>query len=281
MQTIISAFVLSILMITAGFSQDIYPVIGVCTGVENSGMLKSNGYSYIEEGVQRFLIPLNDEQEFLEKLQAARQAAIPVKACNGFIPGNLKSVGPDANHEAILQYVETAFRRAQMAGVEIIVFGSGGSRSIPDGFSRLEARRQFIDLGRAMAPLAQKYNVMVVLEPLNTLEVNFINSVSEGAAIVQEINHPNFMLLADIYHMLMENEDPQDLITYAHLIRHVHVAEKQGRAAPGTHSEDLTPYYAALKRAGYTGRISIEGRWEDMPGQAAKAIETIQHQYKL
>lgn len=283
MQTFMITIVLSVLMIASGFSQNnpTLPEIGVCTGVENSMMLNTKGYSYIEEGVQRFLIPLNSEQEFLEKLEGARQAAIPIKACNGFLPGNLKSVGPDADHEALLQYVETAFRRAQMAGVEIIVFGSSGSRSIPDGFSRKEALRQFIELGKTMAPIAQKYNVVVVLEPLNTIEVNFINSVSEGAAIVEEINHPHFRLLADIYHMLMENEAPDNLVKYAHLIKHVHVAEKQGRAAPGTHDEDLTPYYTALKEAGYKGRISIEGRWVDMPEQASKAIETIQHQYNF
>jgi len=181
-------------------------------------------------------------------------------------------VGPEAAHPEILEFMETAFRRAQKAGVEYIVFGSGGSRSIPEGFSRDEARRQFIDLCSRMAPIAAKYDVVVVLEPLNTKECNFINSVMEGGEIVEEVNHPNFRLLADIYHMLMEGEGSESIEKFGHLIHHTHIAEKEGRAAPGTHNEDFTAYFKALKDVGYKGKMSIECRWEDLETQAPTAI---------
>jgi sugar phosphate isomerase/epimerase len=264
-----------------GFStipEDFKPELGVCTSLANAEMLSTHGFSYIEESVGGFLMPLKSEEEFNERLELALQLPIPIKACNSFIPGNLKSVGPDAVHDEILKYVETAFRRAQKAGIEVIVFGSGGSRSIPDGFSREEARKQFIELGKAMGPVAARYNVVVALEPLNTSEVNFINSVTEGGKIIEEIDHPNFMLLADIFHMMKENEGPESIIEYGHLIKHVHVAELEGRSAPGTHNEDLSPYYDALKQINYQGRISIEGRWENMEMQAPKAIKTIRQQ---
>lgn len=254
------------------------PELGVCTGISNAEMLAASGFNYIEESVGGFLMPFNSEEEFLAKLEIAQNNPIPVRACNSFIPGSLKSVGPDAVHDQILEYVETAFRRAQMAGIEHIVFGSGGSRRIPDGFPAEEARQQFIALGKAMGPVAAKYDIVVVLEPLNTREVNFINSVVEGASIVKEIDHPNFQLLADIYHMMMENEGPETILEHGNLIKHVHVAELENRAAPGTNGEDISAYYNALKEVGYQGRISIEGRWEDMASQATKANETIKSQ---
>jgi sugar phosphate isomerase/epimerase len=260
-------------------SADIFaPEIGVCTSLKNASELASSGYHFIEEGVGGFLMPLQSEEEFLVRLQEAKLSPVPVKACNSFIPGNLKSVGPEAVHDEILAYAETAFRRAQMAGVELIVFGSGGSRRIPEGFPEADARQQFIALGRAMGTIAGKYNVTVVLEPLNRNEVNFINTLTEGAAIVEEIGHPHFRLLADIYHMLMEDESAENIIQYGHLIKHVHVAEKQERSIPGTFNEDLSSYYNALKRINYKGRISIEGRWKDMPSQAPAAIRTIKSQ---
>ncbi len=252
--------------------------IGVCTSVSNADMLASHGYTYIEESVGRFLMPTQSEEEFNEMLQQARNADIPVRACNLFIPGSMKSVGPDAVHPEILEYMETAFSRAQKAGVEYIVFGSGGSRDIPEGFSRSEARRQFIDLCSQMAPIASKYDVVVVLEPLNTKECNFINSVTEGGEIVEAVNHPNFRLLADFYHMLMDGEKPESIEKYGHLIQHTHIAEKEGRAAPGTHNDDFTAYFKALKDAGYKGMLSIECRWEDMEAQAASANETMKNQ---
>ena len=255
--------------------------IGVCTSVSNADMLAAHGYAYIEESVGRFLMPDKSEEEFNEVLQQAQNAAIPVKACNNFIPGSLKSVGPDAVHPEILEFMETAFRRAQKAGVEYIVFGSGGSRAIPEGFSRDEARRQFIDLCSQMAALAGKYDVVVVLEPLNTLECNFINSVLEGGEIVEEVNHPNFRLLADVYHMLMDGEGPESIEKYGHLIQHTHIAEKEERAAPGTHNEDFTAYFIALKNVGYKGMMSIECRWEDLESQASAAIKAMKNQLSI
>lgn len=258
--------------------KEVLTEIGVCTSVSSADMLATNGYTYIEESVGSFLMPTKSEKEFNEVLQQAQNAAIPVKACNNFIPGGMKSVGTEAVHPEILIFMETAFRRAQKAGVEYIVFGSGGSRGIPDGFSRDEARRQFIDLCSQMAPIAAKYDVVVVLEPLNTLECNFINSVLEGGEIVEEVNHPNFMLLADVYHMLMDGEGPESIEKYGHLIQHTHIAEKEGRAAPGTHNEDFTAYFKALKNVGYEGKMSIECRWEDLKTQAPTAITAMRDQ---
>ena len=130
--------------------------IGICTGYFNAEKMQHYGYSYVEEGVSKFLMPTKTEEEFDVMLKEVAPSPLPIKACNGFIPGHLKSVGPDAVPSEILEFVEVALRRAQKAGVEIIVFGSGGSRSIPDGFPREKARRQFVDLGKKMARIAQK-----------------------------------------------------------------------------------------------------------------------------
>jgi sugar phosphate isomerase/epimerase len=252
--------------------------VGVATNISNADLLAKNGYNYIEEGVVNFLMPTNSEQEFEEMLQKARSAAIPVKACNLFLPGTLKSVGPDATHEKILEYSKTAFRRAEKVGMKFIVFGSGGSRNIPEGFPANEARRQFIELCKKLAPLASQHHVILVLEPLCKEQCNFINLVSEGGKIVEEVNHPNFRLLADFWHMMMENEGPESIEMYGHLIHHTHIAEKEGRTAPGTHGEDFTPYFQALKNVGYKGMISIESNWDDMDKRAGPAIETIRAQ---
>ncbi|WP_423126796.1 sugar phosphate isomerase/epimerase family protein [Gaoshiqia sp. Z1-71] len=252
--------------------------IGVCTKFSQAAILEISGYDYIEESVGSFLMPLKTEEDFNTVLEQAKQAPLPVLVCNGFIPGSLKSVGPEAAHPEILDYMETAFRRAQKAGVEYIVFGSGGSRAIPDGFSRDEARRQFIRLCTAMSPIADKYDVIVVLEPLNKKECNFINSLTEGGEIVKEVNHPNFRLLADIYHMLMDDEGPESILKYGPLIRHVHLAEKEERAAPGTRGEDFSPYFEALKKVNYQGKLSVECRWTDLESQAPTAIKEIRNQ---
>lgn len=263
---------------SAGQAAKFLEKIGVCTGIANSGVLAPAGYSYIEESVRNFLVPAEDESVFESKRDLLKASRLPVEACNNFLPANLKCVGPAAAHENILKYAESAFRRAELAGVKTIVFGSGGSRAIPENYSRDAAREQFISLCKQMAPAAEKYKVVISLEPLNSKECNFINSVAEGGGIVEAVNHPYFRLLADIYHMLRESESPASIARYAHLLYHTHIAENVGRSAPGVNKEDFTAYFKALKEAKYTGRMSIECNWKDLGQQAAPALHTLQSQ---
>lgn len=255
--------------------------IGVSTGLTNNGILFTAGYSFVEENVKGFLAPLEDETVFQAKLALLKESKLPVEACNSFLPGNLKCVGPAPLHDDILKFADTAFRRAQMAGVKTIVFGSGGARSIPADFSKDEAQKQFISLCKKLAPIAEKYNVVISLEPLNTKECNFVNSVAEGGVIVEAVNHKNFRLLADFYHMLRENETPANLTKYGHLLYHTHIAENVGRTAPGVNKEDFTPYFKALKESGYQGRMAIECSWKNIGEQAAPALQEMKRQLAL
>jgi sugar phosphate isomerase/epimerase len=252
--------------------------IGVCTDFLNYPVIEEAGYSYIEESVQNFLVPLESESVFNEKLGLMKKSRLPVPSMNNFIPGKLKSVGPDAVHDEILKYAETTFRRAQIVGVKNIVFGSGGSRRIPDGFPGETARQQFISLCKKISPVAEKYDVVIVLEPLNRSECNILNSVADGGEIVNIVNHKNFRLLADIYHMLRENESPESIIKYGNLIRHIHIAENAGREAPGINNEDFTPYFRALKEINYRGLMSVECNWKNLAEQAAPALKFLRKQ---
>ncbi len=244
-----------------------FKALGACSQLKNAEAIKAAGGDYIEESVRSFLKPNQPDTEWQKKLAEAKASPLPVLACNSFIPGSLKSTGEDANHEGILQYVETAFKRAQQAGIKIIVFGSSGSRRLENDFPKEKASEQFIALLKKMGPVAQPYGVTIVVEPLRRQECNFINTVVEGAAIVEKADHPNIRLLCDLYHMLQNGEDPNDLKKVGHLLKHAHIAEKEKCSAPGVMGDDFRPFFAALKEVGYQGRISIEGRWknEDLP----------------
>ena len=240
-----------------------HPKLGVCTSIKNHEIVAAAGFDYIEESVGRFLIPDKPEEEFEKNLAILKESEIPILACNGFLPGRLKTTGPETNHPGILEFAETAFRRAQIAGIKRIVFGSSASRNYPDGFDPDKAWTQFADLLKQMGPIAQKYDVIVVIEPLRKGESNLINRVDEGLALAQEANHPNIQVLGDIFHMMREGEEPESFIEARKLLKHVHIAEIEKRTAPGIAGDDLSPYLQALKQADYQGGISVEGRWGD------------------
>ena len=153
--------------------------------------------------------------------------------------------------------------RAEQAGIEIIVFGSGGARAIPAGFDPATAHTQLVAFSTMAARLAANHGVTIVLEPLNPGECNVLNTVGEGADFVREVNHPAFRLLADAYHM-MRGEDPwESIVTHGELLHHVHLATATSRFAPGAEPCDFIPFFKALARARYTGRVSIEGKIPD------------------
>lgn len=254
------------------------PPIGVCTSVGNAPLLKEAGADYIEESVRRLLVPDRPEEEFEKNLDAALACGLPVIANNSFLPGSLKSAGPEANHEGVLEYASTAFRRAERAGVKTIIFGSGGSRSLPEGFDRQGAEDQFVSLLRRMGPLAESHDVAVAIEPLQSSETNFINTVIEGAAIVTKADHPHIRLLADIFHMLRMEEPPDHIRQASGLIHHLHIAEKARRTPPGAAGDDFRPFFQALKEIGYRGALSIECGWEDMSEQLPIALKALREQ---
>lgn len=252
--------------------------IGVCTSSKNMETLKLARASYIEEGVSGYLMPAKSDAEFSDKLRSLAGSDLEVRSANSFFPSTFKLVGPEANHAEALAWAEIAMRRSSDTRLKTIVLGSGGARRIPEGFDRDKAESQFIEFCKSMGPIAAKYGVMVVIEPLNSRETNFINSVSEGAAVVKKINHPNIQLLADFYHMAMENEPAQAIVDAGEYIKHCHVAEKQGRTAPGVNGDDFTPYFKALAQIGYKGMISIECSWRDFAKEVSTAIAVLRKQ---
>ena len=273
-------FLLSLLVLS-GCNTTVYePRFGVCAKISDYPMLSAAGYDFVEENVGRFLVPDKTDSEFQTILEEQRKAGVKVVSCTIFFPGTLKIVGDTTMHEEILVWAETALRRAQMAGMSYIVFGSGGARRVPEGFPKEKATQQFIDVCKKLGPIARKYNMEIVVEPLNRGETNLINTVAEGAQIVEAVNHPNILLLCDIYHMMRENEPAEEIVKYGKYIRHCHIAEKEERTAPGEKKDDFTPYFAALKKIGYKGHVSIECRWKDMEEQAPAALAYMKQQFR-
>jgi sugar phosphate isomerase/epimerase len=253
--------------------------LGVNRSFGDAGILKQAGFQYIEENVGRVLMPLASDEEFAKRLLEIKAAALPVKACSGFIPGDIKIVGTNVALEPLAKYVTVAFRRAAQVGVNRIVLGSGKSRQIPEGFSRERATEQLVEFGKLIGPLAQPHGVIVVLEQLNKKECNFINRVDEGLAIVEAVGHPNFQQHADIYHMLREAEGPESIVKAGPRLRHCHIATKNSRKAPGVEDDDFRPYFKALKSIGYHGGISIESGWKDIAAELPKAYRVLREQW--
>ena len=252
--------------------------LGLCTSLDNAVKVRDNGGSYVETTVSGFLIPEEPFEKFKKNLDKARACELPVIRANGFFPSDLRLTGPEADIDRAVKYSKVAFERARMMGIDVVVLGSSGSRSIPEGFSRDVAREQFVTLLRRIAPYAEKNGIILVIEPLRPDETNFINTVREGASIAREVGHPNICVLADIYHMLQSGEDPGAIIEAGSTLRHCHIAENARRTPPGVDGDDFSAYFDALAKIDYKGYMSIECGWDDMDTQLPVAMNVLKTQ---
>ena len=250
---------------------------GVCGGPDLARIAKEEGYDYFEWSVGGLLHPRESEDVFQAALAEARAVGLPCPAVNVFIPADLKITGPEVNRQALEAFAETALRRAEIAGVEVIVFGSGGARRIPDGFDAAQGWQQMVSFARWLGPAAEKHHVTIAIEHLNKTETNLINTAEEAAELIREVNHPNIRLLVDGYHWAKDQNAASGIVNNASLIVHAHIATAEGRRTPRP-EDPCTPFFDVLRKAGYNGRLSFEGSLQNPREELAQAIQIMREQ---
>jgi len=254
------------------------PRLGMIASLDQDSLLYASGFHMLGESVGRMLSPSLTEEQFAQNIERIKKARCKVALCNIFFPGKMKIAGPEVDEQQVLTYAEAVLSRAQKAGVPWIVLGSGGSRRLPDGYDQKKATDDFVLLCRKLAITAEKYKVMIVLESLETVETNFLLTLTSAAGVVRAVNHPNFKLNADIFHMLRESESPQSIIDARDVLVYCEIAEKEKRSLPGVQGDDFKPYLRALRKANYKGDIFIEGNTKNPNTEIPQSFIYLQKQ---
>ena len=116
-------------------------------------------------------------------------------------------------------------------------------------------------LGEALDDLgehAAKLGVPLLYEFLNRYETNLFNRLAETAAFLRTLRTRNVRILADLFHMNIEERDlPAALREAGPLVGHVHFADSNRQAIGFGHTA-IAPIIAALRDIGYTGYLSAE-----------------------
>lgn len=129
---------------------------------------------------------------------------------------------------------------------------------------------------REVAAHAARRGVELVVEPINRYETNFLNTMAEALAFLDEVAAPNVGLLFDTFHANIEEPSLHiSLQAAGPRLQHVHVADSN-RWAPGSGHLDFAAVVATLRALGYDGWLSAEIL--PLPGSAEQAAaQTIAH----
>jgi sugar phosphate isomerase/epimerase len=235
---------------------------GMCLMPDKAEILKEMGYDYFEPQV-RALEPDKSDAEFIEIEKMF--AALPLRPevfCI-FINGvDYRVVGPEFNSGALKKYVKTVLERVKRVGGEVVVFGSGRARNVPEGFSREEAFRQLQEFLLICSEYADKNGLKVVIEALNSKETNTLNNLKETKQLCDAVNRDSIKLLFDTFHFTAEGDKWENLAAAKDSIFHVHVADSE-RQTIGEGSTDFRKIFDFLKKSGYNGRVSSESGFKD------------------
>jgi len=218
--------------------------------------------------------------EFSATVERARDCRIHVEAMCTLLPADLKVVGPAVDLARLRDYVGRALARAEALGARTIMFGSPGSRNLPNGFSRDRAWAQLQEFLRWTGDeiVRNKYGSVIAIEPLRKAESNIINSVAEAYQLVLQTNHSKIQIVVDFFHLVEEGEDPKILLKVKDHIAHLHFANPRGgRVFPRQASEnpDYAPFFANLRAIGYRGRLSLEAHTSDFHADAPRALAAL------
>ncbi|NLM38169.1 MAG: sugar phosphate isomerase/epimerase [Firmicutes bacterium] len=123
--------------------------------------------------------------------------------------------------------------------------------------------------------------VMILLEPINRYETNIINTLAEGMNIIRELGYANLRLLADTFHMNLEEVSyGQVLLEVGPCLGYVHFADSN-RLAPGWGHTDFQGIYQTLCEIGFDGPVGIEVLPKPGDDEAAKqGIKFLNHLLK-
>lgn len=246
---------------------------GCCGSIEEIEIISSSGADFIEFTVTSIMQA--DIKDVKERLNRANLNAY---SFNVFLPGDLPITGYNVDKKRIDSYVKEALERVKLLGGEVIVFGSGRSRSFPEGFPRETASSQIIEFLNIVDRYAKTYDIKIAIEPLNRKESNIINSTVEALEFANKVNSPNIGVLIDNYHADLENEPLSNIYKIKDKLYHVHVSDRE-RVAPGKNNYLFKSLFNILKEVGYRGSISIECRWEDKKTELPRSLEYLRKEW--
>ncbi|HVA51762.1 MAG TPA: sugar phosphate isomerase/epimerase family protein [Pirellulales bacterium] len=190
----------------------------------------------------------------------------------GWVKGRLHLTLSDAalRHKA-QAFIRSIIDFAGPLGAPAII-GSMQGRS-GDAVDHATATGYLSEALDALGEHAKQYQVPLIYEPLNRYETNVANTVEAGVRLLERLSTKNVVLLADLFHMNIEEADlPAAIRRGGRHIGHVHFVDSNRRPA-GLGHIDFAPISAALAEIGYEGYASAEALpWPDSHSAARQTM---------
>jgi D-psicose/D-tagatose/L-ribulose 3-epimerase len=228
--------------------------------------IRKTGYDGVE-------IPIfeGDPEHFRKVGQVAKDAGLRVTAVTVLPDEQTSAISPDPAVRAnAAKRLVWALDCLDAAGGELLCGPFYQPLGVFTGEpATAEERAGIVEVHTQAADYAAKLGLKLAVEPLNRFECHALNTVEDSAAVVRQVDRPNYGLLYDTFHQNIEEKDPVGVILpNLAEISHVHVSEND-RGTPGKGHVPWEATFRAFKKGGYQGFYTIEAFGRALPALAA------------
>nr|WP_294691252.1 sugar phosphate isomerase/epimerase family protein [uncultured Friedmanniella sp.] len=197
------------------------------------------------------------------ELREARADGVVMCSAVMHTPTFLGSFQPEARATAIRDLKVLLSTIVEAGGLGIVSPNAFGvfSKKLPPFTpprSDEESRRLLVEALAELGEHAVREGSVLFLEPLNRYEDYLVNTLADAVSIVEEVGSPGVAVIADTYHMSIEEVDCAASIEAAGAhIQHVQLGDSN-RLEPGAGHYDWPATLGALDRIGFDGWLAME-----------------------
>lgn len=215
-----------------------------------------------------------------EELAAARSAGVVMPSAVVAMPHFVGDFD-ERNRRAAIDDVKAMLGTLPDAGAAGIVMPNGFavfSKRLPPfepPRSDEASRAKLIEALRELGRHGEEVGAKVFLEPLNRYEDYLVNTLADAVSIVEEVGSNAVSVIADTFHMSIEEGDIGAAIRAAgpH-IEHVQLGDSD-RLEPGHGHYDWPETLDALDAIGYDGWLAMECRLSGPPAEVLPRVAEI------
>jgi sugar phosphate isomerase/epimerase len=203
-----------------------------------------------------------DRRERLTEVKAASRASgLPISSVSCG-PNNLLALTPGERAQCADRMVGLLELAEELGAIGSVCVPVRPPVRFPDlspAFSERDLVTELsIDMLHEVLRRTQGLGAVLLLEPLNRYESDYLRTLADGVELCQAVGDPRVAIVADFFHMSLEEADLAASIRSAReWIRHVHLGDSN-RLLPGQGHTDFASGFAALEEIGYDGFMALE-----------------------
>lgn len=218
--------------------------------------LKKYGFEAVELSGERLW------ERKKQVMDASREAGIELGSVCGGFPSRFVAAEKKEREKAMssLKKLLEIMGEMKIPGIMIVpIFGPPEVSDLSPYKGPIELEREVLlsELPE-LTQFAQDSGTCIWLEPLNRYETHFINRLEQAVEICQRVNNPNLRIMADFFHMDIEEVDIAESLKKAKdWLAHIHLADSN-RFLPGQGHLDFKSPFEVLGEISYKGYMALE-----------------------